>query len=41
MCDWLNKFYAFKLLYMTLVNKMDGHGLSNAARHKPHQKRLK
>ena len=27
-CDWLNKFYSFQLLYMTpAIDKMDGRGL--------------
>ena len=33
MCDWLNKFHDFSLLYMTLVvDKMDGHGHINTVR---------
>ena len=42
MCDWLNKFYGFSLLYIThAINKIDERGLINTAHHEHLLKKTK
>ena len=42
MCDWLNKFYSFPLLLITLaVNRMDGRGHINTERREHLSKKAK
>ena len=38
--NWLNQFYSFPFLYMTLaIDKLDGGGLNNTACHEKWQRR--